>query len=565
MDSSRRRFLTYLGIGTYAALTDPLGTAARAARPLRSGGRNPAAFFEPIRSSRDDLLKLPAGFRHDLVSAWGDDLGSRHATFGPETFGCNCDFLAYFPADALEGAKNSRDGLLWVNHEYPSPVFVSNYSRDDYQKGVVKQPAQIRAEMLCVGGSVLHVQRDGVNGWRRIADPKPRNHTRRLTALYPTMEFTGPVARAMPELRPVGTLANCSGGRTPWYTALSCEENYDFCVRGPAGSKRYVCFRWDDDPLVARTFQEEHYGWVVEVDPFGELKPQKHSALGRFKHENAALRLGPSGRLVIYMGDDEADQYLYKFVSADAYRAGDSREAKRKLLQEGTLYAADLEAGKWLPLDVKRNRKMADRFDGSQARLLLNTRIAAREAGATPMDRPEDCEVHPLDGTLYVALSNSRQHGNLFGQIIRLLEHGDNPEGEAFRFEIFLAGGPQSGLACPDNMLFDKKGNLWVACDMPSDGMNNPAKGAYLPFGNNGLFVVPTTGPAAGDALQFASGPVQCELTGPWFTEDEETLFLAVQHPGEESPSAAAATSHWPEGGNRMPRPSVVAVTGFRW
>ena len=37
-----------------------------------------------------------------------------------------------------------------------------------------------------------------------------------------------------------------------------------------------------------------------------------------------------------------------------------------------------------------------------------------------------------------------------------------------------------------------------------------------------------------GEAFQFASAPVEAEMTGPCFTQDETTLFLAVQHPGEQ-------------------------------
>src|SRR5262249_60448682 len=175
-------------------------------------------------------------------------------------------------------------------------------------------------------------------------------------------------------------------------------------------------------------------------------------------------------------------------------------------------------------------------------------------------DRPEDCEVHPRDGSLYIALTNNTKHGNFFGQLVRLIEDGDDPEGDSFRFEIFLVGGPQSGLACPDNLMFDRKGDLWVVCDLSSRELN---RGIYKPFGNNGMYLVPTSGPSAGDAFQFASGPVDCELTGPCFTENEDTLFISVQHPGEGTTSLKELTSHWPEGGDAVPEPAVVAITRF--
>ncbi len=541
MSYSRRQFLVYAGLGTYAALRDPAAAASAPEFPLRRR-KGKAPGFKPVSPSAEDALRVPDGFRVDLVAAWKDPLGVAGPS-GAEQFGFNADFIAYFPVDSLTGGKNPNEGLLWVNHEYPNPLFVSGYRGTG-----TKTEAQILAEKACVGGSVIHVKREG-GRWRHVPGGK---HTRRFTAAYPAFSVTGPAGKVIPQV--YGTLANCSGGRTPWSTALSCEENFQ-----DYNSTALFGMRWSD--VSGQQLDERHYGWVVEVDPFGELPPMKHSALGRFSHENTAWRLGPTGRLVVYMGDDAQDQYLYKFVSAGSYRAGASRAEQRKLLTEGTLYAADFAAGKWLPLDLSRSKALRDAGFKDQADVLIRTREAAAAVKATPIDRPEDCEVHPLDGTLYVALTNNSKHGNVYGQIVRVVEDGDNPEGEGFRFEIFLAGGPQSGLACPDNLLFDRKGNLWVGCDISSRSVG---KGPYEPFGNNGLFVVPTSGPSAGDAFQFASGPADAELTGPWFSENEETLFLSVQHPGEESPSLDKMTSHWPDGGNAVPRPAVVAITGFR-
>ncbi len=544
MSVSRRKFLVYAGLGSYATLAGAASQARLAFPSLRRKGEGPN--FHPIAPTTADELRLPDGFRYDLVCTYGEPLGTS-GPHGKEVFGYNNDFIAYFPIDALQGGTNSREGLLWVNHEYPHPLFVSGYTW-----GPKKTEEQILAEKHSVGGSVIHVKREG-QVWKHLPGSR---FTRRLTANYPKMAVTGPASALLPEA--VGTLANCSGGRTPWFTALSCEENYDsyndVLVQG-----KYRGYRWADVP--AQALDERQYGWVVEVDPFGELPPVKHSALGRFAHENAAWRLAPSGQLVVYMGDDANDQYLYKFVSAEPYQARASRADRRELLSAGTLYAADFANGRWLPLDLKRSEALRKEGFKSQAEVLLETRKAAKAVNATPIDRPEDCEVHPLDGILYVALTNNSKHGNFFGQIVRLIEHNDDPAGESFRFEIFFAGGPQSGLACPDNLAFDRSGNLWVVCDISS---SSAGRGIYEPFGNNGMFVVPTSGPEAGDAFQFASGPKESELTGPWFTEDEQTLFLSVQHPGEESAGMDQLSSHWPDGGKSVPRPGIVAITGFR-
>jgi uncharacterized protein len=581
---SRRGFLTYLGLGTYAALRDPVA----AAPPGRRRGRGKPSFFDPIAPSTDDRLVLPAGYRYDIVCAWGDPLGSKvpeewaGGKDQEETFGFNNDFLAYFPIDGREGKANPGEGLLWVNHEYPDPVFVSGYTRDEYRAKKQKTAEQIRAEKMSVGGAVLFVKREPGGRWK--AEHRPQ-FTRRLTAVYSEMEVTGPARELVltGSKGPVacfGTLANCSGGRTPWLTALSCEENYpDYNEERP--DPLIVGYRWGDQP--GQAINEEHFGWVVEIDPYDPgRKPVKHTALGHYKHENTALRWdGPGRRLVVYMGDDERDQFLYKYVSHASYEppAGGTftPEFRRKcseLLSDGTLYAADFENGRWLPLDLKHPesgpmlKKAKVKHRGGEVTLdspglvLLYARDAAKVLGATPLDRPEDCEIHPLDRSLYVALTNNTKRADFHGRIIRLIEDNDDPEGDRFRFEMFLTGGRQSGLSSPDNLAFDREGNLWVACDIASERLG---KGPYQPFGNNGLFVVPTAGRWAGDAYQFASGPVGCELTGPWFTDDWQTLFLAVQHPGEGSKTRAEPTSRWPAERKDGPRPAVVAITGFRW
>ncbi len=538
MDLCRRQFLRFVGAGS-AAYLSPQARGDEVPFPAQRSRSAGPDFFTPITPSDADQLIIPEGFTSQVVIGWGDRLGSR-GPLGPEHFGFNNDFIAYFPIDAREGGKNPSEALLWVNHEYVNPLFVSKYEG----KGK-KTREQIRAEKLAVGGSVVRVSlEDGQ--WRPIVGSK---YNRRFTALYPEIAFTGPAVSIV--AAGTGTLANCSGGQTPWHTVLSCEENYDGFNPTQGG-------RWSDVP--EEMLDERQYGWVVEVDPFGELPPAKHTALGRFMHENASLRIGPTGRLVVYMGDDANDQHLYKYVSNERYDPNASRASNRKLLSDGVLYAADFGNGRWLPLDLKQNPKLQAAGFITQADVLVRTRQAARALGATPLDRCEDCEVHPLDGSLYVAMTNNSSHGNFYGQIVRLVENDDNPEGESFRFEVFLAGGPQSGLACPDNLAFDAQGNLWVVCDISSSKLG---EGIYKPFGNNGVYVVPTRGDAAGDAFQFASGPVDCEVTGPCFSEDGKTLFLAVQHPGEESASLDQLTSHWPDGGKAIPRPAVVAIRGF--
>lgn len=535
---NRRQFLTYVGIGTYSLIQEISLAKVSARLPANPKRRHDVLPFRPLSPSREDALLLPKGFKYDLVASWGDPLGST-GPFGAETFGSDNDFLAYFP---LGKAVTSR-GLLWSNHESVNPLFERNYA------GELPKPKKvIEAEKLALGGSVIEIQKTKEK-WIRVSGSK---YTKRFCALYPDFEMTGPMNSILPVAK--GTLSNCSGGTTPWNTVLSCEENFQ--NMNPSGNPAQLGWAtWADTKI-----NEEHFGWVIEVDPLGELPPQKHSSLGRFRHENAAVTVGPTGKLVVYQGEDRVDQYFYKYVSHGTYKASASRAENRKLFEEGTLYAANFVTGKWLPLDLKRNPVLTENGFKNLAQVVQDAPRAAKALGATPLDRPEDCEIHPLDGSVYLALTNNKEHGNFFGQIVRLVETGDNPEGESFAYEIFLAGGPQSGLSCPDNLLFDKKGNLWVACDCGKDYIHTPSHAWY---GNNGFFMVPTQGPNAGDAFQFASGPVGSELTGPAFTPKEDTLFLSVQHPGEDTLRREAPTSHWPKGGQDLPLSSVVAITGF--
>ncbi len=217
-------------------------------------------------------------------------------------------------------------------------------------------------------------------------------------------------------------------------------------------------------------------------------------------------------------------------------------------------------------VDYENNPIFRDNGFKSQADVLVRTADAAKiedpenEAPiGTPMDRCEDIEVHPETGQVYAALTNNENHGNFYGQVIRMTEANDDPTSEEFTFEVFATGGPQTGFASPDNLTFDNQNNLWVVTDMSSSKMND---GIYKTFKNNGVFFMPagTSGPG-GDVFQFASGPVEAELTGPFFTPDGKTLFLAVQHPGEESEDPNEPTSRWPDGD--VPKSSVVAITGF--
>jgi len=211
-----------------------------------------------------------------------------------------------------------------------------------------------------------------------------------------------------------------------------------------------------------------------------------------------------------------------------------------------------------LPLDITADKKLADKFS-DQTELLIRTREAAQLVGGTPQDRPEDIEVDPASGAVFIALTKNLRRGRPYGSILKISERDNNPLALEFTSATHIHGGSGSGIACPDNLAFDPRGNLWVATDIASPLLN---RYPYSGFANNGLFFVPMSGPRAGEIFQVASAPVDAELTGTAFAPDGRTLFLSVQHPGETSRDLEHLTSHWPDGGTARPRPSVVTITG---
>jgi secreted PhoX family phosphatase len=281
----------------------------------------------------------------------------------------------------------------------------------------------------------------------------------------------------------------------------------------------------------------------VEVNPkTGDAK--KLVSLGRFCHEGACTVKAKDGRVVVYMGDDANNECFYKFIS----NSSDS-------LESGTLYVAQLEEGKWIPLDMN-NPILSKKFK-NQTELLIRTREAAKLVKGTLMDRPEDCKIDPITGHVFLNCTNNLQAGRPYGSIHKFVEKNNDYTSLEFTSSILLHGGLDSKIACPDNMAFDKKGNLWITNDISEDEVG---KGVYKSFGNNALFYIPMKGPDSGKAFRVAQAPMDAELTGPCFSDDGKTLFLSVQHPGARTKSLDSLTSHWPDGGTSIPKPSVVAI-----
>lgn len=276
---------------------------------------------------------------------------------------------------------------------------------------------------------------------------------------------------------------------------------------------------------------------------------QKHIALGRFAHECCTLYELEDKRIVAYSGDDANDEHLYKFISS-----------KPSSLKEGTLYVADTVNGKWLPLDWENQPILKQQFK-NQTEVLIRVREASKLLGATPLNRPEDIEIDPISGNILITLTNNKPKNDFHGSILKIEETNGEFDALTFGASIHIAGGEETGFTCPDNLAFDIAGNLWITSDISGSSMNKEDN-QYTSFKNNALYVIPRYGKDSGKVIRVASAPKDAELTGPWFSPDGKTLFLSVQHPGEQTIDVKNPTSSWPFDEDNIPKSAVVAIKG---
>jgi uncharacterized protein len=501
---NRRDFFQFLG-GAGLLSTLPLDLLAK---------NDVKLLFPGLPISTEDKLITLNGVNYDILIRWGDSINSK------EKFGFNNDFIAFHPLE------NDR-GILWVNHEYVNPLF---------NGGLERTKKAVDLELKEVGGSLVEVKKDK-DQWKVVKNSKYNRRIDGNTKI--PFAWDKQIAGSTFAL---GSMGNCAGGYTPWGTVLTCEENYDMFWGDKLrdGTSKKSWFSWDK--IYPRS--PEHYGWVVEIEP-KTGKSKKLISLGRFAHECAAVNKAKDGKIIAYSGDDTNDEHLYKFISNS-----------ENSLEKGKLYVASLEKGEWISLDINDQPILKEKFK-DQTEVLIYTREAAKLVGATPLARPEDIEFDPLTGHVLVALTNNKPKGNFHGSILKIMEENDDYGSLKFKHDTFLTGGNEHGFAAPDNLAFDKSGNLWFTTDVGGDDIN---KGPYEGFGNNSLFVFLRTGNFKGKVIRVASAPRDAELTGPCFSPDFKTLFLSVQHPGETSKSLEQLTSQWPDGG--IPKPAVVTLKG---
>ncbi|MCJ8206022.1 PhoX family phosphatase [Pseudomonas sp. RGM2987] len=575
-----------------------------------SEGNSRLLGFKSIAAATTDTITLPPGYKSSVLISWGQPLKKNAPAFDPSgngtaraqevQFGDNNDGMSLFP---FPGDNNRA--LMAINNEY------TNYRYLFPHGGQPQSAEDVHKAQASEGVSVIEVQRRRGGQWQFVQESR---YNRRIHGNTP-IRLRGPAAghdllktsADKSGKKVLGTFQNCANGMTPWGTYLTCEENFTDCfgssqsdLQFDEAQKRYGAtvtsreINWHlHDPrfdLAKNPNELNRHGWVVEIDPFDpDATPVKRTALGRFKHENAALAQTNDGRAVVYMGDDERGEFIYKFVSRERINHRNAK-ANRNLLDHGTLYVARFDAGdgnpdhpkgkgQWIELTHGKNGLDASSGFADQAEILIHARLAASAVGATRMDRPEWIVVSPKDGQVYCTLTNNSKRGedgqpvdgpnprakNVYGQILRWRTDRDDHASKTFSWDLFVvagnptvhAGTPKAGSSninaqnmfnSPDGLGFDKAGRLWILTDGDSSNA-----GDFAGMGNNQMLCAD---PDSGEIRRFMVGPVGCEVTGISFAPDQKALFVGIQHPGENGGSTFP--EHLPNG---KPRSSVMVIT----
>lgn len=502
----RRHFLMYTGKGLMAMPLLQWGFTS--CSPKNSGALDPGM---------EDRVSLIDGLDYQVFLKWGDSISET------DYFGYGNNFLAFFPV-------SEEEGFLWVNHENINTFMVSGYLES---ADIARHVNQIRQEAYNIGGTFVHIKREN-DLWQVVTDPANFRLTATKSMTFAWHEGIQGYQEAL------GTVAPAGGGVTPWGTILMAECNYQEFF----GEYDYEKEAYHPSVLQWERFLSmptQHYGWIVELNlQTGEAR--KHVGMGRFAHDAATVAALSDGRVAVYSTDHVAGGCLYKYL---ADQPGE--------LYPGKLYVADMDRHTWIPIDHE-DELMAGHFS-SDTEMMIRCREAAHMMGGTPLNRPGSIAIHPSTGELVVACAGDVDQP--FGYLITIRERGNSYDAMGFEIASRLEG-DEDTFACPESLVFDSAGDLWMSTDIPVASIG---KAPYEAMGNNGLYLIRASGESAGIPMRVGTAPVEACFTGLCLSQEGKTLFASVQHPGERS-VPERFTSNWPHGKDNFPKPALIAISG---
>lgn len=597
-----------------------------------------------------DAVTVPQGYTAKTLVAWGDPIRKKVQKWSSEnpmtekaqlrSYGAHTDGMHYFPS--TRGKYGNKNGILVTNSEYVDPALVNGITPSSAYSTTELTLEMVRAQQAAHGVNVIHIDQNENNWEIELKSLVNRRITGNTPCLISGPAAHDPMMKTAQDKRGrkvLGTLNNCANGYTPWGTYLACEENFngyfgttDESFEQTNHEKRYGVtnrgfgYRWhevDSRFDVAQNRNEPNrFGWIVEVDPSNRrARPVKRTALGRFKHESAGMAMDADKRVALYMGDDERNEYVYKFVCKYKFRKRNPHK-HGYMLDHGTLYVAKFHedgTGEWVALVHGENGLTEENGFASQAEVVIKARQAADRVGATTMDRPEWTAVHPETGEVYLTLTNNKRRGNTpesapqpdgtvpggasnppvnaanprpdndFGHVIRWREEGNKVSATTFSWDIFVQagdrntaktlgssynpeeyGGQEVGyfgniqgddFGAPDGLWVDQDGRLWIQTDQAGN-----AEGDWVNIGGNSMMCAD---PETGEIRRFLTAPPHAEVTGITATPDGKTMFIGIQHPGEDWDEGYTDNSTWPDSGvngetkqsANKPRSGVVVIT----
>ena len=533
----------------------------------------PKIAFTSIPLQNSAMPTIAPEYQYSTLIPWRTRLDGKGEF--PETLNSDQQAISVgLGHDGMWFFGDNRKGMLAINFEYGT-------TQHALGKAVPTSLEEVRVSQHLHGVGVMYIEKDS-KGWSLKRDKR----NRRIHVNTP-VEFSGPAAKSALLVNtagnePLGTLNNCANGYTPWGTYLTCEENFNGYFGSTSSTwkasteeARYGInangFGYDWHKFDQRFdraqpgYQNEinRFGWVVEIDPENpKAKPIKRTALGRIKHEGAEVVVGKNNRVVVYMGDDERFDYIYKFVSAGDWKK--MVAAGKSPLDEGTLYAArfnDDGTGNWLELSPNNPALASWTID----KILVHTRLAADLAGATKMDRPEWIATG-ADGWQYGTLTNNSNRGrsgqpginaanpiaqNTDGHIIRWKDSNGNLGG-TFQWNLFLVsqetfdeGGQMFG--SPDGIWADRDGRIFIQTDGTQPGRNNDQ-----------MLVADSK---TKEVKRLFTGVAGCEVTGVAITPDRKTMFVNLQHPGDGDPKVTNFPAKFTGAAGPRPRDCTIVIT----
>ena len=503
----------------------------------------------------------------------------------------------------------SNCGYLAINHEFGNNFHVLG-------KAAPESLEDVRLSQNAHGISIVYIGEDWDGKWKVYSSQKSRRVT-----VNTRVRFSGPVAGSPLLENPAGnpyrgTVNNCGSGETPWGTYLTCEENFN----GYFGSNREdgTFGGFDESGLQDTAYgrygfsnggfgyawhvfdprfdlsnpdyknESNRFGWIVEVDPFTRKRAVKRTALGRFKHEAAAVKELEDGRVAVYMGDDQRGDYCYKYESDRPWR--EDIQAGRSPLDHGKLYVARFDegldpndgkgSGEWIEL-TPANPAISNAGLDTMDKVLVYARIAADAVGATPMDRPE-WSTPGINGEIYWTLTNNDRKDNGIGAVSEVNPVFENKDGyiisttdigtTAFTWEMFFlarnsraenpgtdndggqdvpyalyqtpADGGANQFTDPDAAWADPFGRLFIGTDGTQPG---DLEDQLLVFDTN-----------TGEYRRLLAGVRGDEITGCIATPDYATLFTNTQHPGNGNPEDTSFPAEF--GSGKIPRDCTIVL-----